>query len=193
MAGAMLQGWLEGGLDPARFTVSDPAKPELPPGVTSSDTIPEHGAFDAILLGIKPQLLGEVVPQVEALAGPGTVLISILAGVELTVLETLFPRAGGVVRLMPNLAAAIGKSPVAVASRGLDGARQNALLDWLAPLGTPDTIDQGEFDLVTALAGSGPAFVYRFIDALATAAADLGLAPDKAKRLALAMVEGAAA
>ena len=55
------------------------------------------------------------------------------------------------------------------------------------------TIDQGEFDLVTALAGSGPAFVYRFIDALATAAADLGLAPDKAKRLALAMVEGAAA
>jgi pyrroline-5-carboxylate reductase len=82
---------------------------------------------------------------------------------------------------------------MAVAERGLDEAGRHATFALLAPLGTPEWIGEDEFDLVTALAGSGPAFVYRFIDALAAAAADLGLPPDKAQRLALAMVEGAAA
>src|SRR5690606_14875623 len=91
------------------------------------------------------------------------------------------------------LAAALGKSPIAVASRGLDQTGQQAVIDLLAPLGTPERVDEAEFDLVTALAGSGPAFVYRFIDALGAAASDLGLPKEKAQRLALATVEGAAA
>jgi pyrroline-5-carboxylate reductase len=192
MAGAMLQGWLAAGMAPARFTVADPAPREHPPGVRKLDSIPATGRFDAILLGIKPQLLAHVAPQVEPLTGPGTVLISILAGVELAVLAERFPRANGLVRIMPNLAAALGKSPIAMAARGLDEAVRQAAFELFAPLGTPEWIDEGEFDLVTALAGSGPAFVYRFIDALAVAAADLGLPADKARRLALAMVEGAA-
>jgi len=193
MAGAMLQGWLAGGLAPDRFTVADPAPRGLHGGVRKLDAVPEGGHFDAILLGVKPQLLAQVAPQVEALAGPGSVVISILAGVELAVLAQHFPRAGGLVRVMPNLAAALGKSPMAVAARGLDEAGRQGAFDLLAPLGTPEWIDENEFDLVTALAGSGPAFVYRFIDALAVASADLGLPNDKAQRLALAMVEGAAA
>ena len=193
MAGAMLQGWLASGLAPQRFTVADPAPRDLPAGVRKLDAIPGEGAFDAILLGVKPQLLGEVAPQVEPLAGPDAVLFSILAGVELAVLEGHFPRARGIVRVMPNLAAALGKSPIAVAAHGLDEDRRRAAFELLAPLGTPEWIGEEEFDLVTALAGSGPAFVYRFIDALAVAAADLGLPADKAGRLALAMVEGAAA
>lgn len=193
MAGAMLQGWLAAGLDPERFTVADPAPRDLPAGVTKLDAIASEGAFDAILLGVKPQLLGEVAPQLEALAGPETVLISILAGVELAVLEKQVPRARGVVRIMPNLAAALGKSPIAMAARGLDEQGRQAAYELLAPLGAPEWIGEDEFDLVTALAGSGPAFVYRFIDALAAASAELGLPEDKARRLALAMVEGAAA
>lgn len=193
MAGAMLQGWLAAGLEPKRFTVADPAPRDLPAGVTKLAAIPPQGAFDAILLGVKPQLLGDVAPQVEALTGPDTVLLSILAGVELAVLGQHFPRAGGLVRLMPNLAAALGKSPMAVAERGLEEAGRQAAFELLTPLGTPEWIGEDEFDLVTALAGSGPAFVYRFIDALAVAAAALGLPEDKARRLALATVEGAAA
>jgi pyrroline-5-carboxylate reductase len=192
MAGAMLQGWLAAGLAPERFTVADPAPRELPEGVRKLDTIPADGDFDAILLGVKPQLLVDVAPQVELLAGPGTVLISILAGVELSVLAERFSRAKGLVRIMPNLAAALGKSPIAVAARGLDEQGRAGAFELLAPLGTPEWIDEDEFDLVTALAGSGPAFVYRFIDALAAASASLGLPADKAQRLALAMVEGAA-
>lgn len=193
MAGAMLQGWLAAGLAPGRFTVADPAQREQPKGVRSLAAVPRGERFDLVLLGVKPQLLGNVAPQVEPVVGPETVLVSILAGADLDVLAAQFPRAGGLLRLMPNLAAALGKSPMALAARGLDAAARDAAVELLAPLGTPEWIDEEEFDLVTALAGSGPAFVYRFIDALAAAAAALGLPDDKAKRLALATVDGAAA
>ncbi|MBO9519381.1 MAG: NAD(P)-binding domain-containing protein [Porphyrobacter sp.] len=193
MAGAMLRGWLAAGLAPERFTVADPAVRDLPEGVRRLDAAPASGEFDAILLGIKPQGLAQVAPTVEALVGPGTTLFSILAGVELAVLQEQFPRARGLVRLMPNLAAALGKSPIALAEAGLDEGSKAEAFALLKPLGTPEWVAEDEFDLVTALAGSGPAFVYRFIDALAVAASDLGLDPDKAGRLALAMVDGAAA
>jgi pyrroline-5-carboxylate reductase len=95
---------------------------------------------------------------------------------------------------MPNLAAAIGKSPVALFAQGLDDAAKAQVTALMQPLGTPEWLAiEEQFDLVTALAGSGPAFVYRFIDALAAGAAALGLSRDQADRLALATVEGAAA
>lgn len=193
MAGAMLRGWLAAGAAPERFTVVDPAVRELPAGVRRLDQLSADAGFDAILLGIKPQLLAEIAPGVAPLAGQATIVMSILAGVELRVLRERFAQAGGIVRIMPNLAAALGKSPLAVAEDGLDADGRAAVLNLLAPLGTPEWVAEEEFDLVTALAGSGPAFVYRFIDALSAAAGELGLAPDKARRLALAMVDGAAA
>jgi pyrroline-5-carboxylate reductase len=193
MAGAMLQGWLAAGLAPERFTVVDPAKSDFPAGVRGLAAIPQGEAFELVLLGVKPQLLGDVARQVEPVAGSVTVLVSILAGVELAVLRQTFPRAKGILRVMPNLAAALGKSPMALASSDVDEGQRTALTELLAPLGTPEWVAEDEFDLVTALAGSGPAFVYRFIDALAAAAGELGLPRDKAHRLALAMVDGAAA
>jgi pyrroline-5-carboxylate reductase len=193
MGGAMLAGWLAAGFDPARFTVVDPVLADAPAGVALLRELPQGGAFDALLLGIKPQLLDAIAPTIVPLAGPGTTILSILAGVELDSLAARFPAAGALVRIMPNLAAAVGKSPVALAARGLDEAERMAVTTLMQPLGTPEWIGEELFDAVTALAGSGPAFVYRFIDALATGAADLGLAPDAAQRLALAMVEGAAA
>ena len=193
MAGAMLQGWLAAGVAPERFTVADPARTDIPPGVRGLGAVPAGEHFDLVLLGVKPQLLGQVAPQVEPLAGPQTVLLSILAGVELAVLAGHFPRAGGLLRVMPNLSAALGKSPMALAAQGLDEAARAGLAELLAPLGTPEWVAEAEFDLVTALVGSGPAFVYRFIDALAVAASELGLDEDTARRLALATVEGAAA
>lgn len=193
MAGAMLRGWLAAGFAPERFTVVDPALREPPAGVRALEALPQGERFDLVLLGVKPQMLADVVPQVEPMVGPDTMLVSILAGVELALLAAQFPRAGGLVRVMPNLAAALGKSPMGVADRGLDPAGRDAAMALLAPLGAPEWIDEEEFDLVTALAGSGPAFVYRFIDALSAAAAELGLDEGKSRRLALAMVEGASA
>ncbi len=192
MGGAMLAGWLAGGMDPARFTVVDPVLSAAPEGVELLRALPS-GRFDAILLGVKPQSLGDVAPAVAALAGAGTLVLSILAGVELDSLARHFPGAAGQVRIMPNLAAAIGKSPIALAGRGLDAGQRASLDALMAPLGTSEWFDEGQFDAVTALAGSGPAFVYRFIDALAASGAALGLPADQAERLALAMVEGAGA
>ena len=192
MGGAMLAGWLASGMGPARFTVVDPYLAEAPAGVELLRALPER-EFGAILLGVKPQLLGEVAPQLTRLAGSTTVLLSILAGAELDSLAMRFPAARALVRIMPNLAAAIGKSPIALAQRGLDEAGKAEVMALMAPLGTPEWIDEGLFDAVTALAGSGPAFVYRFIDALAAGATALGLPADQAERLALAMVEGAGA
>jgi pyrroline-5-carboxylate reductase len=194
MGGAMLAGWLAAGADPQRFAVFDPALRAAPPGVALLPEMPSVAGFDAILLGVKPQMLGEIAPSVEPMAGPQAVLLSILAGVELATLSEHFPRAGGIVRVMPNLAAALGKSPVALVAEGLDAAATGAVEALMAPLGQAEWLaGEGLMHVVTALGGSGPAFVYRFIDALAAGAAELGLPSEQAERLALAMVEGAAA
>jgi pyrroline-5-carboxylate reductase len=193
MAGAMVEGWLAAGFSPARFTIVDPVRSEGPGGIPVSASLPENGRFDAVLLGVKPQNLPEVGPQVAPLAGPHTVILSLLAGVELDSLRQAFPDARGLVRLMPNLAVSLGKAPIALAETGLNEAERAAVADLMGPLGTPEWFAEDRFDLVTALAGSGPAFVYRFIDALGVAATRLGLPEDQARRLALAMVEGASA
>lgn len=192
MGGAMLAGWLAAGLDPARFTVVDPVLAEAPAGVRLLRAVPDE-RFDVVLLGIKPQALPEVAPDL-APATRGAVVLSILAGAELATLAAAFPQAAGLVRVMPNLAAAIGKSPIGLFAQGLDNAGMAAIAALVAPLGTPEWLAAEEqLDAVTALAGSGPAFVYRFIAALAEGGAALGLDPAQADRLARAMVEGAAA
>jgi pyrroline-5-carboxylate reductase len=173
--------------------VADPALTEVPAGVRLVAAPPQGGEFDAILLGVKPQLLGQVAAPVAALAGEGSTLFSILAGTELALLEERFPAAGAIVRVMPNLSAALGKSPIALTANTKDAQLERTVAEFFQPLGAPEWIDESAFDLVTALAGSGPAFVYRFIDALSGAATALGLPADQAARLALATVEGAVA
>jgi pyrroline-5-carboxylate reductase len=144
--------------------------------------------FDTILLACKPQQLATVAASLRGHAP--RLLVSILAGVELATLTPLIDAP--IVRAMPNLPVAIGKGVLALhGARGTEaGVRAAALM---APLGLVEWIaDERAFDLVTALAGGGPAFLYRFIDALAAAATGLGLPSDQAARLALATVEGSA-
>lgn len=191
MGGAMLRGWLAGGADPARFTVVDPYLAEVPKGVLLLRELPET-RFDAVLLGVKPQVFADTARALAPRLGRATLVLSILAGIELASLAAALPAAAGWVRIMPNLAAALGKSPMALAGQGLDQAACDQVTELLAPLGRPEWIDETQFDLATALVGSGPAFVYRFIDALAAGGSELGFTADLAQRLALAMVEGAA-
>ncbi len=195
MGGAMLAGWLAAGEPPARFAVLDPALPEAPEGVALYRSAEEAGGagHDAVLLGIKPQQLGALRPALQALTA-GRTVSSLLAGITLDQLGAAFPGAAAHIRVMPNLAARIGKSPVILAERGLDGDGRETAFKLFDTLGSAVWLeDEAQFDLVTALAGSGPGFVYRFIDALAGAAIDLGLDEQTAARLALATVEGAAA
>lgn len=193
MAGAMLEGWLAGGLPGSTFTIVDPARKAAPGGVPIMRDMPPEGEFDAILLGVKPQMLGDIATLAEPLAGEGSVILSLLAGVEIDTLQRQFPRAAGHVRVMPNLSVSLGKAPIALAAGPLEAKMHAAITKLMAPLGRAQWIGEERMDLVTALAGSGPAFVYRFIDALKVAAVRLGLDEAQAGDLALAMVEGAAA
>ncbi|MEQ8773608.1 MAG: pyrroline-5-carboxylate reductase dimerization domain-containing protein, partial [Erythrobacter sp.] len=158
----------------------------------------EAAGHDAVLLGFKPQQLRALAPTLQPLAGPGIAVHSLLGGITLAQVAAAFPDARAHVRVMPNLAARIGKSPVILAGRGRGGQgladpEREGLRAFYDTLGLALwEADETRFDLVTALAGSGPAFVYRFIDALASAAVDLGLDESDATRLATVMVEGAA-
>ncbi len=115
MGGAMLTGWLASGIAPAAFTVVDPHLPQAPAGVRLLRTAPTGEAPPRfVLLGFKPQGLAAATPAITPLVGQGTIVLSILAGVDLATLRARFPQAGAVVRVMPNLAAALGKSPIAL-------------------------------------------------------------------------------
>ena len=193
MGGAMLDGWLAGGFAPERFAILSPNRTEAPAGVRILREAPDE-RFDAVILGFKPHMLGDIAPGIQGVCGGNATVFSILAGTELATLAGHFPDAGRIVRLMPNLACALGKSPLGLVASEDDAATRAVIDRFVAPLGTPEWLeDEAQFDLVTALAGSGPSFVYRFIDALAGAAAELGLPQDQAQRLAVTMVEGAAA
>lgn len=194
MGGAMLAGWLAGGLDPAAFTVVDPFLTQAPNGVRLLRAVPDHEPpADVVMLGFKPQQLAASAAALAPLVGPGTVLLSVLAGVDIATLAQAFPAAGAIVRVMPNLAAALGKSPIVLHGRA-DAAARQVIAKLAAPLGVAEWLaEEGAMDTVTALVGSGPAFVYRLIDTLAQAGAELGLPREQADRMALAMVEGAAA
>ena len=193
MASAMVEGWLRAGMDPARITAFNPREKEVAGGVTLTTEVPERH-FDAVLLGFKPHMLGDIAPEMQPCIGPETVVLSILAGLELDTIASAFPEAGGWVRFMPNLAVALGKSPNLLAARGLSDSQREDVTRLADMLGSAEWLGGEEhFDLATALSGSGPAFVYRFIDALSAAGQQLGLEQGLSDRLALGMVEGAVA
>jgi pyrroline-5-carboxylate reductase len=190
MAGAMLSRWLETGMDAATVQVVDPALPRLPGEILAMAEIPDVvDPADTLLIGIKPQMLDAAAVDIGRLVGPRTVVLSILAGVDSGTLRACFPSADKIVRMIPNLPVALGKGVVALhAADGPDGA----ISDLMAPLGLVEWIAlEDDFALITALSGSGPAFLYRFVDALGSAAQRLGLDADQARRMALATVDGA--
>jgi len=191
MAGAMLSRWLDTGLDPAAVMVIDPNRTEAPAGLRLVGKVPLVGSPAILLLGVKPQLFEDATKGL--VVGSGTVVLSIMAGVESATLGERFPGAAAIVRLMPNLPAALGKG-VALLYSGDEAAAGSADIKALAdPLGLALWVESEKLiDAGTAISGSGPAFVYRFIDAMAAGAERLGFPADQAQQLALATVEGAA-
>ena len=194
MGRAMLDRWVACGLDPAKVTVIDPALPVVGQGVTVL-AAPQEGAPPPtmLLLAVKPQTLDAVASAIAPRVARETLLVSILAGVTVSALRARFPVPANVARAMPNLPVAIGAGVVAL--YGVAGRPEAARLDALmAPLGVVEWLGtEAHFDAVTALSGSGPAFVARFIEAMAAGGAALGLPEAQAARMALATVGGTAA
>nr|WP_298926138.1 pyrroline-5-carboxylate reductase dimerization domain-containing protein [uncultured Erythrobacter sp.] len=195
MSGAMLAGWLAAGEPPERFAILNRTLKPGPEGVAVYRDIDEAvhaGSHDAVMLGFKPQQLGDVAPDLQGLTGKGVGVYSLLAGLSLAQLKHAFPDADAHVRVMPNLASRINRSPIILLEDGLSADLHGEVSDFFDTLGTAVWLNaEDRFDLATALAGSGPGFVYRFIDALAGAASELGLEKDQAQALAASMVDGA--
>lgn len=192
MGGALLRRWLEAGLEPERVTVIDPAPRQIE-GVQWVAASPD-GSPDCLILGIKPQMLAELAPAIAVHVTAQTTLISILAGTECAALARHFPHARAIIRAMPNLPVMLGKGVTAFFAADADAAAKAAVDGLFAPTGLCEWLTtEDEFHAIIAVSGSGPAFAYRFIGALADGGAGLGLDPAQALRLACATVEGAAA
>ena len=200
MGGAMLAGWLERGLDPKRIVVQDPAPPpriaELLArhGIKAHGTLPAGGPPPAVLLmAVKPQIMEEVFPPLARRAGPDTVVLSIAAGKTIKGFEAHLAKGIGVVRSIPNTPASVGRGITVAAANPHVTARQKALCDeLLKAIGEVAWVDdEALIDPVTAVSGSGPAYVFYLAEALAEAGVKAGLAPDLAQKLARWTVAGA--
>jgi pyrroline-5-carboxylate reductase len=194
MAGAMLAGWLDAGLDPAQVTVVRPSGRGVAPGVRVLTQLPEGEVPALVLLGFKPKSLDDVAPALAPALDEHTILVSILAGVEQTSLRARFPAPRTVVKAMPNLPVRLRKGVTNLYSDTPDADARAAVTRLLAALGHAEWFDEEPaFQAAGILSGAGPAFLFRFIDALAAAGEAAGLPADQSARLALSMVEGAAA
>jgi pyrroline-5-carboxylate reductase len=190
MGGALLRRWLAEGLGPV--TVIDPAARNLPPGVEALAKPPETGKPDIVVLAVKPQAWAPAVLPLAGRLGPMTLVISVMAGIKTVDLARLFPGAG-IVRAMPNTPAQVGHGATALFTTDGDIV-QGAAEALFQPVGqTVWLTDEAQFDAVTALSGSGPAYVFHFIEALAKAGEAAGLEPAMAMRLARQTLIGAAA
>ena len=199
MGGAMLSGWLESGIVGAGVAVVDPvAAPDVAgrSGVTvyqTMDALPGDLDPEVVVFAVKPQQMDEAAPAAARFAGPGTVFLSIAAGTPISYFAGHFGRNAAVVRAMPNTPAAIGLGitvacPSAAVSK-LQVAMCTALLGAVGEVLTVD--DEALIDPVTAVSGSGPAYVFLLIECLAEAGVESGLPRDLAARLALVTVAGA--
>lgn len=202
MGSALLSGLLQKGVDPAQIFVQDPA-----PTAAMADQLARQGiavtalletlpsAPSVVLVAVKPQVMDAVFPSLAQLAGPDTLILSIAAGRTIESFTRYLPGDAAVIRSMPNTPAAIGRGiTVCVANQNVT-ARQRELAEiLLSAVGEVAWIDdESLLDAVTAVSGSGPAYLFLLTQYLAEAGEAAGLAPELAQHLARATMTGSAA
>jgi len=198
MGGAMLAGWLKGGLDPADVVIIDPAPPEemasliAEKGLRHDVSAPDDVAASVLVVAVKPQMMDAVLPTVKPVVGDKTLVVSVAAG---TKIVTLAEGLGAtcVVRAMPNTPAQVGRGmTVAVGNSQVSEAQKELVTALLSAIGLVAWVDdEGAIDAVTAVSGSGPAYVFHLVEALAEAGRAAGLDADLAMTLARQTVTGA--
>jgi pyrroline-5-carboxylate reductase len=195
MGGALLAGWLGRGLPPASVWVTDPAPSDwlAGTGVHLNQGMPVAPAL--ALIAVKPQMMGAALPGIAALGGGGTLILTVAAGTPIATYEQVFGPGTPVIRTMPNTPAAIGRGITALIGNRAATAGQMALAEGLmGAVGQTVRLDsEAQMDAVTALSGSGPAYVFHLIETMAAAGVTEGLSPDLSLRLARATVAGAGA
>jgi len=195
MGSAMLAGWLGQGLAPSAVWVLDPAPSEWlrSTGVNINTSVPEDPAV--ALIAVKPQMMGDALPTLQALGNATTLFISVAAGTPISAFETAFGAQSPIIRAMPNTPAAIGKGITAIIGNAFASAEALDLAEsLLSAVGQIVRLEaEAQMDAVTAVSGSGPAYVFHLIETLSAAGVAQGLSEDLAMTLAKATVDGAGA
>jgi pyrroline-5-carboxylate reductase len=195
MGGAMLEGWLSLGLDATKIIIVEP-QPSSEIGALAVRGVrlnPERAdTASAIVIAVKPQSAPEAMLALAPYVGAATLVVSIMAGQRLRFLERALPPGTALVRAMPNTPAAIGRGiTVVVANAQVSAAQRELVHTLLTAVGAVEWIaDETLMDAVTAVSGSGPAYVFLLAEALAKAGTAAGLPPDLAATLARATVAG---
>lgn len=193
MGGALLEHWKSGG---ENFTIVDPALEEAPKGVrlvsSREDVADEH--FDVVIVAIKPQMVDDILPDYAPMLASGGYVLSIAAGCSIERLSALMDGAP-VVRVMPNLPAAVGRGVSGIcAGPRSEGPQLGHAETMMRRTGSTITVDsEDKIDRVTAVAGSGPGYVFEIARAYVAAAMELGFDEQEARAMVLGTIEGATA
>jgi pyrroline-5-carboxylate reductase len=193
MAGAMVEGWRSAGADLSEAVVIRPSgKP-----VDGLNVVTQFGAAGPqpklVILGFKPQQLDEVAPRLSGWVSRPTTVVSLLAGVEAASIRERFPNAGAIVRAIPNLPVSIRRGVVGLYSDDVSDEVRDELSEFFAKLGFALwTNSESSLAAIGSVSGAGPAYVARFVDALAKAGVDRGLSEELAQTIALETVLGTA-
>jgi pyrroline-5-carboxylate reductase len=195
MGSALLAGWLEGGLDPGAVRVIDPNPSDWVrgTGVHVNAALPASPAV--LLVAVKPQMMDAALPSAADLGGGATLIVTVAAGTPIARYEAAFGPGTPIVRTMPNTPAAVGRGITALIGNAAASAAQLTLAEGLmSAVGQTVRLEtEDQMDAVTAVSGSGPAYVFHMIECLAAAGAAEGLSPGLAMALAKATVAGAGA
>jgi pyrroline-5-carboxylate reductase len=198
MGSALLAGWLKAGLPAGAVTVLEPAPSDWlmglqGAGLALNTKLPPSPAV--VLIAVKPQMMEAALPRLKELGGGETLFLSIAAGTPIRFYEATLGAATPVIRAMPNTPAAIGKGITAIVGNAMAAEAHRALAEsLLSAVGEVVRIEaEPLIDAVTAVSGSGPAYVFHLIEALAAAGAAEGLPEGLALKLAKATVAGAGA
>jgi pyrroline-5-carboxylate reductase len=193
MGSALLGGWLKAGLPAGSVWVVEPHPSDwlIAQGTRLNEGLPESPAV--ALVAVKPQMMGKALPALQALGNGRTLFISIAAGTRIAAFEAALGDRTPIVRTMPNTPALVGRGITALVGNGRvsekDMALARALMSAVGQV--VDLEREALIDAVTAVSGSGPAYVFHLIEAMAAAGEAEGLAPDAAMQLARATVCGA--
>lgn len=193
MGSAMLEGWLKQGLAPASVSVVDPHPSEWlkAQGVSINGPLPEAPAV--VVIAVKPQMMGDALPKLQAWGGGKTLFLTVAAGTRIAQYEAVLGARTPLVRAMPNTPAAVGRGITAITGNAdataTDVGTAEALLSAVGEVVRLE--GEHQIDAVTALSGGGPAYVFHMIEAMAAAGVAEGLPAAMAMQLARSTVIGA--
>ena len=191
MGGAIVEGWRTGGLDLGPITVIRPSGRAVAGTRTIIDVAQAGAAPKLVVLAFKPQKLDEIAPELRRHLSANSVIVSLLAGVEVASLRQRFPGAAAIVCAMPNLPVAVRRGVTGLYSPDADEPTQRMLNDLFSALGfTMWMTDEARLAALGSVAGAGPAYVARFVDALAKAGEARGLSAEIAAIIARETVLG---